>query len=76
MGKLKSITIEEDNKIMIINPHPTTEIEFTKEYETELLKNYNKHYVYEPDMSAQRRLVSLTIHIYDGQGLEGVIIDE
>ena len=76
MGKLKSITIEEDDKIMVINPHHTTEIEFTKEYETELLKNYNKHYVYEPDMSAHHRLVGLTIHIYDERGLEGVIIDE
>lgn len=76
MGKLKNITIEEDDKIMIINPRPTTEIEFTKEYETELVKNYNKYYVYEPDMSAQRKLIELTIHIYDEQGLEGVIRDD
>ncbi len=76
MNELKKITIEKSDKTMIINPHATTEIEFTKEYETELVKNYKKLFVYESDMLAQHKLVGLTIHIYDEQGLEGVIINE
>ena len=76
MGKLKSITIEEDDKITVINPHPTSDIEYTQEYEEELPDKYNRLPVYEADMFMQRKLVGLTIHIYDEQGLEGVIIDE
>lgn len=76
MGKLKSITIEEDGKITIINPHPTADIEYTQEYEEELPDKYNKLPVYQANMFVQRKLVGLTIHIYDERGLEGVIIDE
>lgn len=76
MGKLKSITIEEDDKITVINPHPTSDIEYTQEYEEELPDKYNKLPVYEANMFVQRKLVGLTIHVYDEQGLEGVIIDE
>ena len=76
MSKVKSIAIEEDDKITIINPHPTTDIEYTQEYEEELPDKYNKISVYEANMFMQRKLVGLTIHIYDEQGLEGVIIDE
>lgn len=75
MGKLKSITIEEDDKITVIIPHPATDIEYTQEYEEELPNKYNKLPVYEANMFIQRKLVGLTIHIYDEQGLEGVIID-
>lgn len=77
MGKLKSITIEEDDKIMVINPHhPTADIEYTQEYEEELPDKYNRLPMYEANMFTQKKLVGLTIHIYDEQGLEGVIIDE
>ena len=76
MSKVKSIAIEEDDKITIINPHPTTDIEYTQEYEEELPDKYNKLPMYEANMFVQRKLVGLTIHIYDEQGLEGVIIDE
>ena len=76
MGKLKSITIEEDDKITVINPHPTADIEYTQEYEEELPDKYSRLPVYEANMFVQRKLVGLTIHIYDEQGLEGVIINE
>lgn len=76
MSKLKRITIEEDDKITVINPHPTADIEYTQEYEEELPDKYNRLPVYEANMFIQRKLVGLTIHIYDEQGLEGVIIDE
>ncbi len=73
MSKLKSITIEEDDKITVITPHPTADIEYTQEYEEELP---DKLPIYKADKSVQRKLVGLTIHIYDEQGLEGVIINE
>lgn len=76
MGKLKSITIEEDDKTTVINPHPTADIEYTQEYEEELPDKYNRLPIYEANMFVQRKLVGLTIHIYDEQGLEGVIINE
>lgn len=76
MGKLKRITIEEDDKITVINPHPTADIEYTQEYEEELPDKYNRLPIYEANMFIQRKLVRLTIHIYDEQGLEGVIVDE
>lgn len=76
MNELKKIIIEKSDETMVIIPHATTEIEFTKEYTTELVRNCNKHFVYEPNEEAQRKLVKLTIDICDGQGLEGVIIDE
>ena len=44
MSKLKSITIEEDDKIMVINPRPATTIEYTQEYEEELPDKYNREY--------------------------------
>lgn len=73
MSKLKSITIEEDDKIMVINPRPATTVEYTQEYEEELPDKYNRLPVYQTNMFVQRKLVGLTIHIYDEQGLEGVI---
>lgn len=76
MSKLKKITIEEDDKITVINPHPTSDIEYTQEYEEELPDKYNRLSVYEANMFVQRKLVGLTIHIYDEQGLEGVITNE
>ena len=76
MSKLKRITIEENDKITVINPHPTADIEYTQEYEEELLDKYNRLPIYETNMFAQRKLVGLTIHIYDEQGLEGVITNE